>query len=358
MMKTPRRYVKRAERGLFDAMDRLAQIDAMGDPLANLHKIMDWEIFVPVLERIPREEPKAPGGRPPFHPMFMFKILVLQSLYGLLDEQTQFQILDRRSFHRFLDLTDADTVPDQNTIREFRETLAKANLFEELFSTFTGHLAGRGFITRKGSIADASFVEVPRQRNRKADNEAIKQGKVPEGWENDPKRLAHKDLDARWTKKNQQTFYGYKNHVNVDLESKLIVRAEVTDAAVHDSQALDAITRQGDPETWLDSGYAGKPCADLLAAKGIPAQVCEKGVRSKPLTRAQKRSNRRKSRKRSRVEHVFGFMTVSMKAMCKRCVGKARNRAAIILCNLVYNMARTEQIIRLKLLGRSTPSLG
>ena len=146
--------------------------------------------------------------------------------------------------------------------------------------------------------------------------------------------------------------------MNVDLESKLIVRAEVTDASVHDSQALDAITRQGDPQTWLDSGYAGKPCADLLAAKGISAQVCEKGVRSKPLTPAQKRANRSKSRKRSRVEHVFGFMTVSMKAMYKRCVGKARNRASIIFCNLVYNMARTEQIIRLKLLGRATPTLG
>jgi IS5 family transposase len=254
MAKNPRRYVKRAERGLFDAMDRLAQIDAMGDPLANLNKIMNWEIFVPVLDRMPREEPKAPGGRPPFHPMFMFKILVLQSLYGLLDEQTQFQILDRRSFHRFLDLTEADTVPDQNTIREFRETLTRANLFEELFSTFTDYLAGRGFITRKGGIADASFVEVPRQRNRKAENDAIKQGKVPGGWENDPKRLAHKDPDARWTKKNQQTFHGYKNHVNVDLESKLIVRAEVAGASVHDSQALDAITREGDPETWLDSG--------------------------------------------------------------------------------------------------------
>lgn len=358
MAKNSRRYVKIAERGLFDAMDRMAQIDAMGDPLANLNRIMNWEIFVPVLDRIPRKEPKGPGGRPPFNPMFMFRILVLQSLYGIADEQTQFQILDRRSFHRFLNITEADTVPDQNTIREFRETLTHAKLFEELFATFTAYLAERGFITRKGCIADASFVEVPRQRNCKADNEAIKEGKVPEGWENHPKRLAHKDLDARWTKKNQQTFYGYKNHVNVDLESKLIIRAEVTDAAVHDSQALDTITRQGDPETSLDSGYAGKPCADILAAKGIPAQVCEKGTRGKPLTPRQKRSNRSKSRKRSRVEHVFGFMTVSMNAMYKRYVGMVRNRASILLCNLVYNMARTEQIIRLKLLGRSTPSLG
>lgn len=353
-----KRYIKPADRGLFDSMDRLSQVDSMGDTLANLNAVMDWRIFQPVLGRLPEVEPKGPGGRPSFHPLFMFRILVLQSLYNLSDEQTQFQILDRRSFARFLGITDADTVPDQNTIREFREKLTRAGLFEELFTVHAAHLAARGFITRKGNIVDASFVEVPRQRNKKAENEAIKEGRVPEGWEQDPKRLSHKDLDARWTKKNQQVFYGYKNHVNVDLESKLVVRAEVTDAAVHDSQALDAVTRAGDAETWLDAGYTGPACAEVLESKGIAAQVCEKGVRNKPLTRAQKRSNRRKSRRRSRVEHVFGFMTVSMNAMYNRYVGIVRNRASIIMTNLVYNIARTEQIIRLKLLGRRTPQLG
>ena len=50
-------------------------------------------------------------------------------------------------------------------------------------------------------------------------------------------------------------------------------------------------------------------------------------------------------------------MTGSMSAMLHRCVGFVRNRACILLANLVYNMARTEQIIRQKLLGRKTPVL-
>jgi transposase, IS5 family len=163
-------------------------------------------------------------------------------------------------------------------------------------------------------------------------------------------------MDARWAKKNQQTFYGYKNHANVDLESKLIVRAEVTDASVHDSQALDSVIREGDAETWLDAGYVGAACEAVLAEKGIPAKICEKGARNRPLTRKQKRSNRAKARKRCRVEHVFGYMTVNMKAMVKRYIGMKRKRASIIFSNLVYNIARTEQIIRLKILGRKTPS--
>jgi IS5 family transposase len=357
-MKDQKRYVKREEAGLFDRFDRLSQIDKMGDPLANLDAVMSWEIFQPVLDGIPATEPKGPGGRPPFNPMFMFKILVIQSLYGLHDEQTQFQILDRRSFARFLGITDADTVPDQNTIRGFREELTKAGLFEKLFAAFDSFLAERGFITRKGNLVDASFVEVPRQRNRRGENDAIKRGEVPQGWEDDPKRLCHKDLDARWTKKNNETFYGYKNHVNVDLESKLITRAVVTSASVHDSQELDSLTEEGDPPTWLDAGYAGEPCAEILRVKKIEGNVCAKGSRNKPLTKSQKGSNRKKSRTRSRVEHVFGFMTGTMGAMYRRAVGYARNRAGIIFGNLVYNMARCEQIVRLRVLGRRTPHLG
>jgi transposase, IS5 family len=277
----------------------------------------------------------------------MFKILVLQSLYGLRDEQAQFPILDRRSFHQFLGLTEADLVPDQNPIREFREQLTAAELFSELFAAFNARLTDRGFITRKGQIIDASFVEVPRQRNRRLENAAIKRGEVPAGWEQDAKRLAHKDVDARWTKKNEQNYYGYKDHIMADLTSKLIVRAEVTAASEHDSQALDSLTGPGDPETWADSAYAGAPCQAVFTAKGITAHVCAKGTRGHELTKGQQRSNRAKSRQRGRVEHIFGFMTGSMRAMFQRVVGFARNRAGSLLTNLVYNMARTEQIIRL-----------
>ncbi|HEY5895535.1 MAG TPA: IS5 family transposase, partial [Chthoniobacterales bacterium] len=346
-----------SERGLFDAHLRMDQISTMGDPLAALEAVMDWSIFAPVFDSMEHVEAKGPGGRPAYAPLFMFKVLVIQSLYGLSDEQTQYQILDRRSFHRFLGLIDADRVPDQNTIRLFREKLTAEGLFEKLFGAFHQRLLEKGFITRKGQIIDASFVEVPRQRNTRAENESIKNGEMPEGWEEDPKRLSHKDLDARWTKKNNVSYYGYKDHVAMDLESKLIVRSEVTDASVHDSQMLDALTRPGDPVTWVDSGYAGAPCEAIFASKNIEAKICEKGARSHPLTEGQKQANRAKSRKRSRVEHIFAFMTGSMCAMYRRCVGLARNRGSILLGNLVYNMARVEQIVRLGLLGRRKPVL-
>ena len=356
-MKAPGRYIQPGAGGRLDGHHRLEQIQGLGDPLADLNAVMDWTIFDAVLARIPRAEPKAPGGRPACRPLSLFKILVRQSLYGLSDEQAQFQILDRRRFHHFLGRTEADPVPDQNTIRAFREKLARAELFTELFAAFNARLTQQGFSTRKGQIIDASFVAVPRQRNRREENAAIQRGAVPAGWETDAKRLAHKDVAARWTKQNQQTDYGCKDHVVADWESKLIVRAEVTAANEPDSQALDPLTRAGDPPTGADSASAGAPCQEIFAAKGILAHVCEKGVRGPALTKGQKRSNRAKSRQRARVEHIFGFKTGSMGAMFQRAIGFARHRAGISLTNLVYNLARTEQIIRLKRLGRKTPQL-
>ena len=98
---------------------------------------------------------------------------------------------------------------------------------------------------------------MPRQRNTKEENETIKAGKTPEGWEKQPAKNAQKDKDARWTKKNDASFYGYKNHLGVDKAHKLIRKWDATDAAVHDSQKLDDVldlsnTGKG---VWADSTY-------------------------------------------------------------------------------------------------------
>ena len=110
------------------------------------------------------------------------------------------------------------------------------------------------------------------------------------------------------------------------------------------------------PPQLVQLKYLNPRIDPVYAGKGILANICEKGARNRPLTAKQKRSKRAKSHKRCRVEHVFGYMTMNMKAMVKRYNGLKRNRASIIFSNLVYNIARTEQIIRLKLLGRRTPS--
>ena len=125
--------------------------------------------------------------------------------------------------------------------RVFREKLAKAGVIEKLFDRFDQHLGAKGYIARGGQIVDATIVPVPKQRNTREENEAIKGGQTPKAWEKKPAKNRQKDKDARWTKKHGRSFYGYKNHVNADATHKLIRRYDVSDAAVHDSQKLDGL---------------------------------------------------------------------------------------------------------------------
>jgi IS5 family transposase len=260
----------------------------------------------------------------------------------------QFQMLDRLTFRRFLGLGLHSTIPDEKTIWLFRETLTKKGIIEKLFDRYKSHLEKEGLITNNGSIIDASFVEVPRQRNSREENATIKEGKIPEEWTEDAAKLRQKDTDARWTKKNEESHYGYKDHVKVDTESKLIKRYEVTDASVHDSQALEPLLDKKDKgqELHADSAYCSEETEEKLAKKGVRSKIQEKAHRNRPLTKGQQRSNRAKSRIRARVEHVFAYITNSMRGFLIRSIGIRRARGIIGLINLAYNIVRTVQLQR------------
>src|SRR5437588_11377435 len=172
--------------GFFDVDRRLAAISAKGDPLETIKGTAPWEEFRADIEAVTEtkpEERKRNAGRKPYDTILKFKIIVLQSLHNLSDERTEYLIRDRMSFMRFLDLELEDPVPDATTIWLFREALAQVGLIDKLFERFGQHLEAEGYIARDGQILDATIVPVPKQRNTKEENEAIKAGKTPEGWE-------------------------------------------------------------------------------------------------------------------------------------------------------------------------------
>jgi IS5 family transposase len=336
------------QRSFFDEQDRLELISKHGDPLEKLNSCIDWQMFHPLLKRAFKKEPKGPGGRPPYDYLFMFKVIILQRLYNLSDSQTQYQILDRLSFQRFLGQGLYGTVPDEKTIWLFREVLTKRGVIEKLFARYHQTLEKKNLIGHNGSIIDASFVEVPRQRNSREENATVKEGKVPEEWQEDPAKLRQKDTDARWTKKNEETFYGYKDHVKVDAQSKLITAFEVTDASVHDSQVIEPLLDESDrgTELYADSAYRSASIEEKLENKGVKSRIHEKAVRNRPLSKAQIRSNRGKSRIRVRVEHVFATIETSLGGSRIRSIGMARARGIVGLINLTYNIVRSGYLLR------------
>ncbi|MDP1697106.1 MAG: IS5 family transposase [Xanthomonadaceae bacterium] len=336
---------------LFDLENRYASLSEAGDPLERLNAVIDWEIFRPILARIDAKERKTAAGRKVTCRVLMFKLLVLQRLHNLSDERLQYQVSDRLSFMRFLGLELSGNVPDARTVWAFREALKEHRLTDALFERLNQALADLGVELKSGQIIDATFVPVPIQRNKPENNALIKSDAVPIEWGKTPAKLAQKDIDARWTKKGGQNHYGYKNHINIDRDTKLIAAAVCTAASVHDSQVLDAVLRDaavGGKTVWADSAYRSDEQEQSLAASEHESQIHERAYRNKPLSEAQGLSNTEKSRVRARVEHVFGHMHNSMGGIFLRSIGAARAAVGVGLMNLTYNLARIEVLIRLK----------
>lgn len=332
------------ERGFFDECIRLDELTQLGDPLVVLDEKIDWEKFRPILRKIrPEKNPDniKNAGRKPLDEVMMFKVILIQHLYNLSDDQTEFQLKDRRSFERFV--SGGHTLfemPDAKTIWHYKEQFKNHNVAKKAFDAFNRFLNQANILAKSGKIVDASFVDVPKQRNTRDENQGIKEkSEVPKDWSENKKR--QKDVDARWVTKNKEKHFGYKNHVLADKKSKLIVSYEVGPASEHDSQKFGQITKKvkRHETLWADSAYKSKAIDKKLQKKSIKNKINEKGVRGRPLSKRQKISNRAKSKVRARVEHIFGAISW-MGGNFMRCIGLERADEYIGMVNLVYNMRR------------------
>ena len=338
--------------GFFDADKRLAAISAKGDPLEMIDRVVPFESLRAEIEAVvltPAQERKSKAGRKPIDVIVMFRMLVLQSLYNLSDEQVEYQVRDRLSFTRFLRLGIEDRIPDGTTLWLFRETLGKAGLIEKLFERFGQHLEAKGYIARGGQMVDATIVPVPKQRNSRDENDEVKAGKTPEAWEKNPAKNRQKDKDARWTKKHGKSFYGYKNHVNADAKHKLIRQYDVTDASVHDGQKFDRLLNKSNTsrDVYADSAYRSAETEAKLSLRGLRSRIHQRASRGHPLSEAQENANRQKSKVRARVEHVFAAQQNSPGGRIVRTIGIVRAKTKIGLQNLAYNIRRLVSLERM-----------
>jgi transposase, IS5 family len=339
--------------GFYDIDKRLERLDRLNDPLKVLTSLIDFEMFREELEKGLEKERKDNSGRKAFDKVMLFKGLIIKRLYDLSNDELEFQITDRTSFRRFLGLNENAMSPDANTFWLFSDELSKNRIVDRLFLKFDEHLCQKGYSAKGGTMIDATFVEVPKQRNTKEENKEIKEGKTPQSFTENMHKFARKDLAARWTKKGNEIFYGYKNHVNADVEYKFVRNYEVTSAEVHDSQPLERLMDylNSMAKIWADSAYMSNEILKFLTEKGIEANINERAYRNKPLTDEQKSSNRIKSKTRARIEHIFGFMENSLNAGLIRTIGIIRAKSQIAMINLTYNLFRFCQLEKAKSLA-------
>lgn len=336
--------------GLFDYEFQLDEIKKHQPPLQKLNAIVDWELFrKPIEVAFINENKKSNAGRKAYDKLLLFKIIILQRYYNLSDEQTEFQIKDRLSFLDFLGLQIGDNVPDRNTICLFKEELKKNDLSKKLFDTFTSKLISNGVIAKEGTLVDASFVKVPKQRNKRIDNANIKKGAVPLEFGKNKNKLSQKDTDARWVTKYKTREFGYKDHISVDQKTKVITNYTVTPSSTHDSQTIKDLINEDDTTLYADSAYKSNEIEDYLKEKNVNSKVIKRAYRNKPLTNSQHKQNYKHSKTRVRVEHIFGTLKTSMNsALNLKAIGLDRIKSLTGLVNLTYNLIRYEQLVRLK----------
>ncbi|NJL57830.1 IS5 family transposase [bacterium] len=328
-------------KGFGRVQKRCQKLEKCKDRLSELNEVIPWEVFRSCLDQLGLQERKSKGGRKPIDRLILFKLLILQQLYNVSDEELEYQTHDRASFRRFLGLAPAAAVPDAKTIWLFRKRLTEAGLIEELFQQFEQFLPTAGYEAKGGQMIDATLVPVPIQRHSREENQPIKNGETPAAWEKEPYKLSQKDVDARWTQKNGNNDYGYKKHINVDVADGFIRQHSVTDAAVHDSQELETVLDDdnADDGVWADSAYRSEETERTLEIEEYESHIHEK-ARNRPLGEAQKASNREKSKIRAKVEHVFGGWVTSMGGKMVRCIGLERVSAYLGLKDLTFNLKR------------------
>jgi transposase, IS5 family len=244
------------------------------DRLAEIEEKINWQAFVPIFCNLYRDGPK--GGRPHTNEILLAKILVLQGMYGLSDEQLEFQCKDRISFRHFLGLP--QVIPDFSTVWYARDRLATNGSENLIWKELQRQLDAMGFSVQKGVIQDATIQEAKRPTG-----ESQKKGR---------------DRDGKYTVKANETYYGYKLHAKTCVDYHLIREIATTPANTHDS-VINLISPT-DVAAFRDKGYAGTP----LPA-GVKDGTMKKGYRNKPLSIEDKRQNFALSKIRSPGERPF-----------------------------------------------------
>lgn len=280
----------------FVLREEYEKVHGLGDRLGHLKGLVDWEKFRSFFADLFFDDEKT-GGRPHYDEIIMMRVLVIQRLYGLSDQETEFQINDRTSFKNFLGFP--ENLPDYSTIWRLKERMQKDGTLDKIWNELQGQLDEKGLKVKTGVIQDATFIEADLGKKRHyKEKMARKRGREIE-YTN--KQKAHMDKDGTFAVKNQEIHFGYKLHQKTDIDFELIREFNVTTASTHDSQ-ID-LTEFDDKAAYRDKGYAG-----VKPHPNVKDMTMKKAARNRPLTKEEKKFNKAVAKIRAQGERPFAVM--------------------------------------------------
>lgn len=292
----------------FALQEKYAKVKELRSRLEDMKKLIDWESF---LALFPDKE--TGRGRPAYDKILMLKILFLQSWYSISDEELEFQIHDRLSFQQFLDFP--KNIPDYSTIWRFREELTEEDIIDKIWVELKRQIASKNIEVKEGVIQDASFIEADPGKKNSGMNGRGREAKTS------------RSKDGSWTKKGKKSIFGFKSHLKVDDETKLITEVGLTTAKTFDGNVDLA---NPDEVVYRDKGYTGSK----TKAKGNAS------MKRGNLSSKEELRNKRIAKKRCRGEHPFGTMNRSFKAGRTKLTTLARVFVQQVMVCAAYNLHR------------------
>jgi IS5 family transposase len=305
--------------------------------LSSISALVNWQSLVNIVIGLDKSQ-TSKGGRPPISFEVKLKMLFLQYTFSLSDEELEDQLIDRLSFQQFVGLSFDQEIPDFTTIWNFKEALITNNLMDRVFSSIVSQIELKGLILKKGTMIDATIIPSSNKPLSKNKREVLE--------ENPSKQI---DTDAQSTEKNGKKYFGYKGHVGVDVESKIIRKRTFTAANVHDSVEMEKVMSGDEKSIWADKAYANKKYKKAARAMGIFYAVLDKAARGRKLSGTQKKRNKKISSTRAGVEHVFGFMNKKLKVTTAAAKTRLRNALRFDMQCIIYNVCRASFLLKRKI---------
>lgn len=297
--------------------DNLATFGIQGSKktLEKLEKV--YESLKPfIYTNLYEIRPLKKEGRSPYDPEILFKMIYIQHMYSLSDRELIDMIEDRISFRKFMNIQSSEDIPDRAVLIRFRKEYFKKQTPQKVFNQLFKHLQKDGLIVKAGSIIDSTIIESPGKRSRKK-----------------------RDRQARYFKKNDERYFGYKMHINADRDTKLIKRVIITSANRHDSECFDKLlSKRTTKQVYADKAYASPVEESILGDKGIESYLMRKSYRGRALSKDNEERNNRISKIRCRVEHIFGRIRNEFKLDKSRYFTKYKNTMSLIMIAMIYNI--------------------
>ena len=269
--------------------------------LGDMDQVIPWD---DLLKLVRKHYPKAGNGRQPMPLERMLRIYFMQQWYGLSDPAMEDALYDSEAMRRFalIDL-EADPVPDETTILNFRHLLERHKVTERIFEKTKHYLAGKGLLLREGTIVDATIINAPSSTKN---------------------QTQRRDPEMKQTKKGNQWYFGMKAHVGTESKRGLAHSIVVTNAAVHDSGVMDELLHGEETSVYGDKVYANTGKSQEFEARGVEWHIDRKGTPGRPLTPMDRDWNHEQHRIRAKGEHIFlvvkhlwGYRKVRYKGLLK-----------------------------------------